>query len=220
MQSSTATSLSLSTLSFQSRTFDISCKKKRLLERHRQLFSQWLSSNEPAEKYLGYIVLRMKHSFYVYNCIQSCVPARINRSTAKSIVVEYFWEKSRKNHFVIKKYITLEALTDQRETETQNNSRLCGRLRSKKLFPRAKWVSVFFDFSPYMKGMWNCLAIQFTRALKFFIKPLFESIQQKYNPGDTIPLPRVFSVAWAFQTSTVTFIIGFFVGLATSHACP
>ena len=33
----------------------------------------------------------------------------------------------------------------------------------------------------------------------------------------TISLPRVFSVAWAFLTSTVTFIIGFFVGLATSH---
>jgi hypothetical protein len=33
-------------------------------------------------------------------------------------------------------------------------------------------------------------------------------------------LPRVSSVAWAFLTLTVTFIIGFFVGLATSHVCP
>jgi len=39
-------------------------------------------------------------------------------------------------------------------------------------------------------------------------------------PSATISLPRVFSVAWAFLTSAVTFIIGFFVGLATSHVCP
>jgi len=38
--------------------------------------------------------------------------------------------------------------------------------------------------------------------------------------GLTIIPPRVSSVAWAFLTSTVTFIIGFFVGLATSHAFP
>ena len=38
--------------------------------------------------------------------------------------------------------------------------------------------------------------------------------------SDTISLPRVSPVAWAFLTSTVTFIIGFFVGLATSHVCP
>ena len=40
------------------------------------------------------------------------------------------------------------------------------------------------------------------------------------TPSATISLPRVSSFAWAFLTSTVTFIIGFFVGLATSHVCP
>jgi len=39
-------------------------------------------------------------------------------------------------------------------------------------------------------------------------------------PSATISLPRVSSVAWAFLESAVTFIIGFFVGLATSHVCP
>jgi len=39
-------------------------------------------------------------------------------------------------------------------------------------------------------------------------------------PSATISLPRVSSVAWAFLTSTVTLIIVFFVGLATSHVCP
>jgi len=39
-------------------------------------------------------------------------------------------------------------------------------------------------------------------------------------PPATISLPRGSSVAWIFLTSTGTFIIGFFVGLATSHVCP
>ena len=39
-------------------------------------------------------------------------------------------------------------------------------------------------------------------------------------PSATVSLPRVSSVAWTFLTSIVTFIIGFFVGLVTSHVCP
>ena len=39
-------------------------------------------------------------------------------------------------------------------------------------------------------------------------------------PSAIISLPRVSSVVWAFMISTVTFVIGFFVGLATSHVCP
>jgi len=39
-------------------------------------------------------------------------------------------------------------------------------------------------------------------------------------PSATISPPQVSSVAWEFLTSAVTFIIGFFVGLATSHVSP
>ena len=36
----------------------------------------------------------------------------------------------------------------------------------------------------------------------------------------TMLFPRISFVVWAFLTSTATFLIGFFVGLATSHVCP
>ena len=35
-----------------------------------------------------------------------------------------------------------------------------------------------------------------------------------------LELPIVLSAAWASLTSAATFTVGFFVGLATSHACP
>jgi len=77
---------------------------------------------------------------------------------------------------------------------------------------------------------------RFTRGMTLLLRAWQNSCETKYNiymlvmetrvrvsliiPSATISLSIVFSVASASLTSTATFTIGFFVGLATSHVCP
>jgi len=71
----------------------------------------------------------------------------------------------------------------------------------------------------------SCVNIYLT-AFELLIAGLTTGVLVEYGvrtsiiPSATILLPQISSVAWAFLKPTVTFIIGFFVGLATSHVCP